>query len=77
MLITVQLASNETREASSARTASSRVTQMLNLKDVMRHLPALQKSLVGSKSELLSIICNVRHGTLAAFSTYGTLADVV
>ena len=40
---------------------------MLNLKDVMRHLPALQKALVGSKSELLSIICNVRDGTLAAF----------
>lgn len=73
MLTTVQLASNETREASSARTASSRVTQMLNLKDVIRHLPALQKSLVGSKSELLSIICNVRYGTLAAFSTYATL----
>lgn len=66
MLTPMQLASNETREASSARTASSRVTQMLNLKDVMRHLPTLQKALVGSKSELLSIICNVRYGTLAA-----------
>jgi DNA mismatch repair protein MSH4 len=74
---TMQLASNETREASSARTASSRVTQMLNLKDVMRHLPALQKALVGSKSELLRIICNVRNGTLTAFSTYATPADVV
>ena len=70
MLTTMQLASNETREASSARTASSRVTQMLNLKDVMRHLPALQKALVGSKSEILKIICNVRYGTLTAFSTY-------
>ena len=68
VLTTVQLASNEAREASSARTASSRVTQMLDLKDIMRHLPTLQKALVGSKSELLSIICNVRHGTLAAFS---------
>ncbi|KAI9510622.1 muts domain V-domain-containing protein [Russula earlei] len=53
------LASNETREASSARTASSRVTQMLNLRDVVRHLPALQKALVGSTSELLKIICNM------------------
>ncbi|KAH9994503.1 muts domain V-domain-containing protein [Russula vinacea] len=53
------LASNEAREASSARTASSRVTQMLDLKDIMRHLPTLQKALVGSKSELLSIICNM------------------
>lgn len=77
LLTTMQLASNETREASSARTASSRVTQMLNLKDVMRHLPALQKALVGSKSELLKIICNVRYDTLTAFSTYAWLVDVV
>jgi DNA mismatch repair protein MSH4 len=77
MLTTMQLASNETREASSARTASSRVTQMLNLKDVMRHLPALQKALVGSKSELLKIMCNVRYDTLTAFSTYAFLVDVV
>ena len=42
MLTTVQLASNEAREASPAR-AASRVTQMLNLKDVMRHLPALKR----------------------------------
>ncbi len=77
MLTTMQLASNETREANSARKASSRVTQMLNLKDVMRHLPALQKALVGSKSELLKIICNVRYGTLTAFSTYVCLVDVV
>ena len=78
MLTTMQLALNESREASSARTASSRVTQMLNLKDVMRHLPTLQKALVGSKSELLKIICNVRYGTtLTAFSTYACLIDVV
>ena len=74
---TIQLASNETREAGSARTASSRVTQMLNLKDVMRHLPALQKALVGSKSELLKIICNVRYGTHTVFSTYARLIDAV
>lgn len=79
MFTTMQLASNETREANSARTASSRVTQMLNLKDVVRHLPALQNALVGSKSELLKIICNVRYGTtsLTASSTYAWLIDVV
>ncbi|KAH9036606.1 muts domain V-domain-containing protein [Lactarius pseudohatsudake] len=53
------LASNETREACSARTASSRVTHMLNLRGVVRHVPALQKALVGSKSELLCIICDM------------------
>jgi DNA mismatch repair protein MSH4 len=73
----MQLASNETREASSARTASSRVTQMLNLKDFIRHLSALQKALVGSKSELLKIIYNVRYDILTAFSTYACLVDVV
>lgn len=57
----VQLASNETREACSARTASSRVTHMLNLRGIVLHLPALQKALVGSKSELLCIICDVRY----------------
>lgn len=63
----VQLASNETREACSARTASSRVTQMLNLRGVVRHLPALQKALIGSKSELLCIICDVRFWNLQIF----------
>ncbi|KAI0245681.1 muts domain V-domain-containing protein [Lactifluus subvellereus] len=53
------LASNETRETSSARTASSRATQMLNLRDVVRHLPALEKALIGSKSQLLRIICDM------------------
>ncbi|KAH9045814.1 muts domain V-domain-containing protein [Lactarius hengduanensis] len=41
------LASNQTREACSARTASSRVTHMLNLRGVVRH------------SELLCIICDM------------------
>ena len=70
MLSIAQLASNETRGASSARTASSRVTQMLKLRDVVRHLPALQKALVGSKNQLLTIICNVRYGTLHPIPIY-------
>ncbi|KAI0271729.1 muts domain V-domain-containing protein [Gloeopeniophorella convolvens] len=53
------LASNETRETSTARTASSRVTQMINLRDVVRYLPALQKALIGSKSQVLHIICDM------------------
>ncbi|KAI9452181.1 muts domain V-domain-containing protein [Lactarius psammicola] len=53
------LASNETRAACSARTASLRVTHMLNLRGIVRHLPALQKTLVGTKSELLCIICDM------------------
>ncbi|KAI0307402.1 muts domain V-domain-containing protein [Multifurca ochricompacta] len=53
------LAANEAHEASSARTASSRVTQMLNLRDILRHLPLLHKALIGSKSQLLRIICDM------------------
>ena len=63
-----QLTSNETREACSTRTASSRVTHMLNLRGVVRHLPALQKAVIGSKSELLCIICDVRCWTLRMFT---------
>lgn len=41
---------------------------MLNLRGVVRHLPGLQKALIGSKSELLCIICDVRSVTLRVFT---------
>ena len=41
---------------------------MLNLRGVVRHLPALQKALIGSKSELLCIICDVRYWDLQVFT---------
>ncbi|THH14058.1 hypothetical protein EW146_g6239 [Bondarzewia mesenterica] len=53
------LAASETRPASTAKAASSRVSQLLNLRNVVKTLPALQKALIGSRSQLLQIICDM------------------
>ncbi|KAG6874127.1 hypothetical protein C0995_005543 [Termitomyces sp. Mi166 len=52
----VLLASQEVRVANTAKVASSRVLQMLNLRNVVKNLPLLQKALAGSQSQLLRII---------------------
>ncbi|KAJ4477826.1 muts domain V-domain-containing protein [Lentinula edodes] len=50
------LAASETIVTNSAKAASNRVTQMLNLRNAVRNLPLLQKSLENTKSQLLRII---------------------
>ncbi|KAF8192659.1 muts domain V-domain-containing protein [Mycena galopus ATCC 62051] len=51
------LASSETKPTSNAaKPAAARVSQMLDLRNVVRNLPALQKALKGSQSQLLKII---------------------
>ncbi|KAJ3907340.1 muts domain V-domain-containing protein [Lentinula edodes] len=50
------LAASETILTNSAKVASNRVTQMLNLRNAVRNLPLLQKSLENTKSQLLRII---------------------
>ncbi|KAF9074002.1 muts domain V-domain-containing protein [Rhodocollybia butyracea] len=50
------LAASETRSTNSAQAASTRVSQMLNLRNVVRNLPMLQKALARTKSQLLRII---------------------
>ncbi|KAJ7813094.1 muts domain V-domain-containing protein [Mycena olivaceomarginata] len=50
------LASSETKPSSTAKPAAARVSQMLDLRNVVRNLPALQKALEGSQSQLLKII---------------------
>ncbi|KAI0809119.1 muts domain V-domain-containing protein [Irpex lacteus] len=50
------LASSEARSTSTAKTASSRVSQMLNLRDIVKSLPLLAKALQGSRSQLLVIV---------------------
>ncbi|KAJ7452111.1 DNA mismatch repair protein MutS [Mycena galericulata] len=50
------LASSETKPTITAKPASARVSQMLELRNVVRNLPALQKALQGSQSQLLQII---------------------
>ncbi|KAH0590086.1 hypothetical protein H2248_000261 [Termitomyces sp. 'cryptogamus'] len=55
----VSLASQEVRVANTAKVASSRILQMLNLRNVVKNLPLLQKALAGSQSQLLRIIHDV------------------
>ncbi|GLB36707.1 putative mutS family domain IV [Lyophyllum shimeji] len=50
------LAAQEVRIANTAKPASARVLQMLNLRSVVKNLPLLQKALAGSRSQLLQII---------------------
>ncbi|OBZ78578.1 MutS 4 [Grifola frondosa] len=51
------LAASDAREYSStAKPASARVSQMLNLRDIVQALPLLAKALAGSRSQLLQII---------------------
>ncbi|KAF7326661.1 MutS 4 [Mycena venus] len=50
------LASSETKPTIAAKPAAARVSQMLDLRNVVRNLPALQKALEGSQSQLLKII---------------------
>ncbi|KAJ3537325.1 hypothetical protein NMY22_g5634 [Coprinellus aureogranulatus] len=55
----VSLASSEAKENLSAKPASQRVSQMLSLRSIVTQLPALQKALQGSRSQLLRIICDM------------------
>ncbi|KAF8588523.1 hypothetical protein K439DRAFT_1406319 [Ramaria rubella] len=52
------IAVSQAREpsATSSKPASSRVAQMLNVRNVVRSLPALQASLQGSRSQLLRLL---------------------
>jgi DNA mismatch repair protein MSH4 len=56
-----QIAASQTREPSttSSKPASSRVAQMLNVRNVVRSMPALQSAIQGSRSHLLRIISEV------------------
>ncbi|KAL1952427.1 hypothetical protein VTO73DRAFT_1576 [Trametes versicolor] len=53
------LASSEVRETSSAKSASARVAQMLNLRSIVQSLPRLAKALEGSRAQLLQIIAEM------------------
>ncbi|KAJ7160996.1 muts domain V-domain-containing protein [Mycena filopes] len=50
------LASSETKPSTTAKPAAARVSQMLDLRNVVRNLPALKNALEGSQSQLLKII---------------------
>ncbi|KAJ7203700.1 hypothetical protein C8J57DRAFT_1735209 [Mycena rebaudengoi] len=57
--LVASLASSETKPTGSAKPAAARVSQMLNLRNVVRNLPLLQKALEGCQSQLLKIICEM------------------
>ncbi|TCD71448.1 MutS protein msh4 [Steccherinum ochraceum] len=51
--LVASLATSDTAEASSSKVASTRVTQMLTLRSVMKNLPLLAKAIRGSRSYML------------------------
>ncbi|KAG2023704.1 DNA mismatch repair protein MSH2, variant 3 [Coprinopsis cinerea AmutBmut pab1-1] len=55
----ISLASSEARETSSAKMASQRVSQMLNLRNIVAQIPLLRTALQGCRSQLLRIICDM------------------
>ena len=58
-LTLLQLASSEARPTNTASEASSRVSQMLNLRNIIKGLPSLRDALQGSRSQLLQITYEV------------------
>ncbi|KAF7762129.1 hypothetical protein Agabi119p4_8722 [Agaricus bisporus var. burnettii] len=50
------LASSEARPTSTAKGAFARVTQMLNLRNLVKYIPSLKRALAGSESQLLRIV---------------------
>ncbi|KAH7910010.1 muts domain V-domain-containing protein [Hygrophoropsis aurantiaca] len=50
------LAATEVHVANTAKSASTRVSQMLSLRNLVKNLPFLEKALGGSKSQLLRIV---------------------
>ncbi|CAA7267689.1 unnamed protein product [Cyclocybe aegerita] len=55
----VALASSEARPTTSAKPASQRVLQILNLRSVVKNVPLLRKALEGCRSQLLQIILDM------------------
>ncbi|TFK28344.1 hypothetical protein FA15DRAFT_678431 [Coprinopsis marcescibilis] len=55
----IALASSEARESLTAKPAAQRVSQMLNLRNVVAHIPVLKQALQGCHSQLLRIICDM------------------
>lgn len=55
----LQLVASEAREVSTAKTAYLRITQMLNLRNVLRVIPMIHDALAGSRTALLREIAEV------------------
>ncbi|PPQ78808.1 hypothetical protein CVT25_010677 [Psilocybe cyanescens] len=55
----VALASSEVRASTNAKPASQRISQILNLRNVVKNIPLLRKALEGCYSQLLRIVCDM------------------
>ena len=62
----LQIAASETTETNSARTAASRVSQMLSIRNIVKSMPVLARALVGSRSQLLQVIREVRYSSFSS-----------
>lgn len=60
----ISLASSEARTTNNAKPASAHISQLLNLRIVIKNLQALRDSLEGSRSSLLRIIHDVHYNNL-------------
>jgi DNA mismatch repair protein MSH4 len=69
----LQLAAFETREVSTAKTAATRVAQMLNLRSVIRSLPLLQRATDSSRSQLLQFVHDVRSPSARSIDLRATM----
>lgn len=72
-----KLAASEACVSNTAKSASARVSQMLNLRNVVRNLPLLQKALEGSRSQLLRIIHDVGAYSVLCFGGLICRSNVV
>lgn len=66
----VQFTVAESSDYTSAKVASARVTLMLNLRSVVKNLPALAKSIEGGQSRLLHFLHKVRVPTFLSLSLF-------
>ncbi|KZT09019.1 uncharacterized protein LAESUDRAFT_742230 [Laetiporus sulphureus 93-53] len=60
------LVASEARVMSTAKPAAARVTQMLNLRNVVKNIPLLAKAMEGSRSQLLRVIVDMISDTRLA-----------
>ena len=72
-----KLAASEARQSGTAKVASARVAQMLNLRGVVKNIPLLAKALAGCRSHLLQIVKDGRNPTaLSDMVLMGRIDDI-
>lgn len=57
--MSIQLVATETRESSGPKVASIRVSQMLQLRSIVKNIPVVRDAVRGCHSRLMEIVCEV------------------